>query len=129
MELYASQYATMTRPSPNAPLTPGRLRNRHHKPARDHHCLGPAYRSPRLQRHRLAVPPDSGRCEDLKAQGLEEYIAEATGLKLDAYFSATKLKWIFGPCSRGQNAGRSRRFALWHRRHLADRKLTEAVST
>ncbi|SDH47242.1 glycerol kinase [Vibrio xiamenensis] len=33
-------------------------------------------------------------CEELKAQGLEEYIRENTGLVLDPYFSATKVKWI-----------------------------------
>lgn len=33
-------------------------------------------------------------CEDLKKQGLETYVAETTGLKIDAYFSATKIKWI-----------------------------------
>jgi len=33
-------------------------------------------------------------CEELKAQGLEEYIKNTTGLKIDAYFSATKIKWI-----------------------------------
>lgn len=33
-------------------------------------------------------------CEELKAKGLEEYISDTTGLKIDAYFSATKIKWI-----------------------------------
>jgi len=33
-------------------------------------------------------------CEKLKAQGLEDYISKTTGLKIDAYFSATKIKWI-----------------------------------
>lgn len=33
-------------------------------------------------------------CEELKAKGLEEYIADTTGLKIDAYFSGTKIKWI-----------------------------------
>lgn len=33
-------------------------------------------------------------CEELKAQGLEEYIKEKTGLLIDAYFSATKIKWV-----------------------------------
>ncbi|MCM1533929.1 MAG: glycerol kinase GlpK [Corallococcus sp.] len=33
-------------------------------------------------------------CEQLKAQGLSEMIYEKTGLVLDAYFSATKIKWI-----------------------------------
>ncbi|MFM2480948.1 glycerol kinase GlpK [Celerinatantimonas sp. YJH-8] len=33
-------------------------------------------------------------CEELKAQGLSDYIQENTGLVIDAYFSATKIKWI-----------------------------------
>ena len=33
-------------------------------------------------------------CEQLKRDGLEEYIRNATGLRIDAYFSATKIKWI-----------------------------------
>jgi glycerol kinase len=33
-------------------------------------------------------------CEDLKSRGLEPYVREATGLVIDSYFSATKIKWI-----------------------------------
>ena len=33
-------------------------------------------------------------CKELSEMGLEEYIKENTGLILDAYFSATKIKWI-----------------------------------
>lgn len=33
-------------------------------------------------------------CEDLKKQGLEDYIRENTGLVIDPYFSGTKVKWI-----------------------------------
>ena len=33
-------------------------------------------------------------CEDLKTQGLEEYIRHNTGLVVDPYFSGTKVKWI-----------------------------------
>ena len=33
-------------------------------------------------------------CEELKSKGFEEYIKENTGLIVDAYFSATKIKWI-----------------------------------
>lgn len=33
-------------------------------------------------------------CEKLKAEGLEEYIRENTGLVVDPYFSGTKIKWI-----------------------------------
>ena len=33
-------------------------------------------------------------CEELKAKGWQDYIQETTGLVIDAYFSATKIKWI-----------------------------------
>lgn len=33
-------------------------------------------------------------CEALKASGYEEYIRQNTGLVLDPYFSATKIRWI-----------------------------------
>lgn len=33
-------------------------------------------------------------CDELKQKGLEPIIQEKTGLKIDAYFSATKLRWI-----------------------------------
>ena len=33
-------------------------------------------------------------CEELKAQGLGDYIKDTTGLLIDAYFSGTKIKWI-----------------------------------
>jgi len=33
-------------------------------------------------------------CEDIKAQGLSNMIQDKTGLVVDAYFSATKIKWI-----------------------------------
>ncbi|MEI6609116.1 MAG: glycerol kinase GlpK [Deltaproteobacteria bacterium] len=36
----------------------------------------------------------SAICDELKARGLENYIRDNTGLVLDAYFSATKVKWI-----------------------------------
>ena len=36
----------------------------------------------------------SGICEQLKAQGLEEYVAKNTGLVIDSYFSGTKARWI-----------------------------------
>jgi glycerol kinase len=33
-------------------------------------------------------------CEKLKRDGLEEYVKGKTGLVIDSYFSATKIKWI-----------------------------------
>jgi len=36
----------------------------------------------------------AGYCDQLKEAGLESIIQEKTGLVIDAYFSATKLKWL-----------------------------------
>lgn len=36
----------------------------------------------------------AGICEELKKQGMEELFRKKTGLVIDAYFSATKLKWL-----------------------------------
>ena len=36
----------------------------------------------------------SEMCDKLRADGLEEYIRKTTGLCIDAYFSATKIKWV-----------------------------------
>jgi len=33
-------------------------------------------------------------CEDLKRRGLEDYVRATTGLVIDSYFSATKVRWI-----------------------------------
>ncbi|RZL35492.1 MAG: glycerol kinase [Rubrivivax sp.] len=47
--------------------------------------------------HRALVWQDrrtAAFCETLKAQGLEARVRELTGLVLDPYFSATKLRWL-----------------------------------
>lgn len=36
----------------------------------------------------------AGRCDELKAEGLEAIFTQKTGLVLDAYFSGTKLSWL-----------------------------------
>jgi glycerol kinase len=43
-------------------------------------------------------------CEDLRARGKADLIQQATGLELDAYFSATKLAWLLDhvPGARGR---------------------------
>ena len=33
-------------------------------------------------------------CEELKAKKVEPYVTQTTGLRIDSYFSGTKLKWI-----------------------------------
>ena len=49
----------------------------------------PIYRSIVWQCRRTAE-----LCEQIKADGMEEYIKDKTGLVIDAYFSGTKIKWI-----------------------------------
>ncbi|NLL63495.1 MAG: glycerol kinase GlpK [Ruminococcaceae bacterium] len=49
----------------------------------------PIHNAPVWQCRRTAA-----MCEELKARGLESYIRENTGLLIDAYFSATKIKWL-----------------------------------
>ena len=81
---------------PRAERRRGRAqRGRHHQPARDGRALGPRDpRQPRAGRScgRTGAPP--GMCEQLRADGHEDRVAALTGLRLDPYFSATKLAWI-----------------------------------
>lgn len=64
----------------------------------------------------------AGLCEDMKRAGLEEVITEKTGLLLDPYFSASKIKWILdhvagarARADRGELAfGTVDSFILWH---------------
>jgi glycerol kinase len=41
-------------------------------------------------------------CEELKARGLTQTIRDKTGLPIDAYFSATKIRWILDHVPDGQ---------------------------
>lgn len=41
-------------------------------------------------------------CDALKARGLEAEVAEKTGLPIDAYFPATKIRWILDHIPNGQ---------------------------
>jgi glycerol kinase len=40
----------------------------------------------------------AGDCDELRKQGLEPRITEKTGLRLDPYFSGTKLRWLLKNC-------------------------------
>lgn len=46
-------------------------------------------------------------CEQLKAEGLGDYIREHTGLLIDAYFSGTKIKWILDNVEGAREAAQS----------------------
>ena len=69
-------------------------RRRHHQPARDHRGLGP--RDPRIAApgDRVAGPPYRRHLRPLRADGHEDRVTELTGLRLDPYFSGTKLVWL-----------------------------------
>ena len=45
-------------------------------------------------------------CEELKQRGMSQPIREKTGLIIDAYFSATKLRWILDHIPQGQHRAR-----------------------
>lgn len=55
----------------------------------DRHTGKPVYNAIVWQDKRTA-----SLCESLREQGLTEYITEHTGLVIDSYFSATKIRWI-----------------------------------
>ena len=46
-------------------------------------------------------------CEELKAAGHAEYIRATTGLQLDPYFSATKIKWILDSIEGAREAAKA----------------------
>ena len=87
----------------------------------------PVYRAIVWQCRRTA-----GLCEHLRKEGMNEVIREKTGLLLDAYFSATKIKWILdnveGLRTRAQNgeilAGTIDTWLIWKlsggKRHVTD---------
>lgn len=54
-------------------------------------------------------------CDELKARGLTEKFRQKTGLIIDAYFSATKLKWILDhiPGARERPSGENCSSAPW----------------
>lgn len=51
-------------------------------------------------------------CEAMKAQGLEAMVRARTGLPIDAYFSATKLRWLLDAIPNGQRRAESGELAF-----------------
>ena len=58
-------------------------------------------------------------CEELKSQGWAERILQKTGLVIDAYFSATKIKWILDNVKGYPGACGAGRAMLRYGRYLA----------
>ena len=95
LEIYASQYATMTEAIFKAGICAdeiagiGITNQRETTIVWDKNSGKPVYNAIVWQCRRTA-----DICEELKIKGLSSYISETTGLIVDAYFSATKIKWI-----------------------------------
>ncbi len=51
-------------------------------------------------------------CESLKSQGLGEVVHKKTGLFIDSYFSATKIRWILDHVSGARNSAGSGKLAF-----------------
>ena len=94
-EIYASQLDVAVEAISLAGLTPidiaaiGITNQRETTLVWDRHSGEPVYNAIVWQDRRTAET-----CKRLKADGLEEYFREKTGLLLDPYFSGTKLAWI-----------------------------------
>lgn len=95
MEIYASQYASLTECIAKSGISPeeiagiGITNQRETAIVWNKNTGKPVYNAIVWQCRRTA-----DICEELKAKGFEDYISDVTGLRIDAYFSATKIKWI-----------------------------------
>lgn len=95
MEIYANQYATLTECIAKSGISPdeiagiGITNQRETTILWDKNTGKPIYNAIVWQCRRTAEI-----CDELEKRGYSEYIQNTTGLKIDAYFSATKIKWI-----------------------------------
>ena len=94
-EIYSSQYSVLAEALTKSGVAMGDIaaigitNQRETTILWDRHTGKPVYNAIVWQCRRT-----SSYCEELKERGLEPYIKEATGLVIDAYFSATKIMWI-----------------------------------
>ena len=95
MEIYATQYASMIECVAKSGIDPNEIAgigitNQRETTIVWEKATGkPVYNAIVWQCRRT-----SGICEELEKAGHGEYVRKATGLKIDAYFSGTKIKWI-----------------------------------
>lgn len=95
LEIYSAQYSTLTQAiakigaQPNEIAAVGVTNQRETVILWEKATGKPIYNAIVWQCRRTA-----DICEELKKSGYEDYIKNTTGLKIDAYFSATKIKWI-----------------------------------
>ncbi len=95
MAIYANQYASLTECIAKSGIDPeeiagvGITNQRETAIVWDKNTGRPVYNAIVWQCRRTA-----DMCESLIKAGYSDYISETTGLRPDAYFSATKIKWI-----------------------------------
>ncbi len=95
MELYSGQYGVMMEAITRSGIDPSEIaaigitNQRETTVVWDKHTGKPICNAIVWQCRRTAE-----LCDRLRAEGWEEYIKKTTGLVLDAYFSATKIRWI-----------------------------------
>lgn len=95
MEIWSSQLAVLTETKARSGIDAsdiaaiGITNQRETTIVWDRHTGKPVYNAIVWQCRRTAE-----YCDSLKAKGLEKTIKEKTGLVVDAYFSATKVRWI-----------------------------------
>ena len=95
MDIYANQYAALTECIAKSGISPdeiaavGITNQRETVILWDKNTGKPIYNAIVWQCRRT-----SDICEQLEADGRGEYIKKTTGLRIDPYFSATKIKWI-----------------------------------
>ena len=95
MEIYSSQYSVMVEAIAKSGIDPSEIASigitnqRETTILWDKHTGKPVYNAIVWQCRRTA-----DICDQLKQQGLQDYIKKSTGLVVDAYFSGTKIKWI-----------------------------------
>ena len=95
MDIYANQYAALTECIAKSGISAdeiaavGITNQRETVIIWDKNTGNPVYNAIVWQCRRTA-----GECEALEAAGHGEYIRKTTGLRIDPYFSGTKIKWI-----------------------------------
>ena len=95
VEIYADQYSVMTECIAKSGISPeeiagiGITNQRETTVVWNKKTGQPVYNAIVWQCRRTAP-----LCSRMIADGMEEYVARTTGLKIDAYFSAAKISWI-----------------------------------
>ncbi len=95
MEIYANQYAALTECIAKSGIDAqeigaiGITNQRETVIAWDKNTGKPVYNAIVWQCKRTAEA-----CKNLQKEGFEDYIKQTTGLKIDPYFSGTKIKWL-----------------------------------